>query len=150
MWFLFLFFALFFSVHSAKAEPTKVEFKILPAGEETLLSTGKARCYLLQDWLKLSIADSELSLLRGESVNLRKIVDLYQKKVASMTEINQSLVDDKSMLTEKSAGFERGYTECQSRLESCSSPVPWVIALVGGVVGAVGIAFAAGNWLGND
>jgi hypothetical protein len=150
VFFFLVLLALIFSISARAEEPVRVRFQVLPPGEEmTLGSKGKARCYFLSDWLQLAKADNELYTLRAESDNLREIVRLLQEKQKNLHAVNQSLFDDKTILLERSRSLETDIKDCRSRLASCGSYAPWVIAIIGGTMGVIGVAIGIGAWMGS-
>jgi hypothetical protein len=149
MWIFAVVFSLFVSLAHA-SEPVKVNFQLLSPGEEVVLAKGKARCYFLPEWLELAKADSELVMLRDASQNLNRVLELYQQKVKKMEDINKTLESDKTVMTTQNESLSKNVTYCQAQLDKCGSSAPWIVALAGGFIGVVGIAFAVGTWLGGS
>lgn len=126
---------------------TVVSFQLMPPGHDgQVQGVGRARYYLLDEYLQLAGFDSELVKLRADVQDLDTIAAGLKKALSAKDSIIQSLEADKKILADRSLRLEGNLKTCEDSLVDCSdcSIWPYVVGAVGTVLGAVG----AGVYLG--
>jgi hypothetical protein len=134
-----------FSCQEAYAQ-TVVMFKILPPGQDgQVQGVGRARYYLLDEYLKLAEFDSELSTLRLDLKAYQGIERSLSVEILAKEKIIKTLEEDKKILADRSLRLEGNWKKCEDSLIECSPCFwPYIVGAVGASVGLVG----AGIWLG--
>jgi hypothetical protein len=131
------------------ATPQVVDFKILPIGHDTTLPApvGRVRYYLLNEFLQLATFDSELVSDRAQLVALGNIQTELKKQLGDKDTQIQALTAEKQIFSDRSARLDTDLTKCQHDLVNASkAPIwPYVVAIVGGVVGIFGVGMWAGH-----
>lgn len=126
---------------------TVVRFQLLPPGHDgQVQGVGKARYYLLEEYLQLAQFDAELVKLRADTVDLRAINDELKKALDAKGVIITTLQADKKILADRCLRLEDSWKKCEDELVKCQTPViwPYIVGAVGAAVGLVGI----GIWVG--
>jgi hypothetical protein len=120
---------------------TVVSFQLLPPGHDgQVQGVGRARYYLLDEYLMLSKLDAEFVKMQADFQDLTMIVEGLKKALALKDTIIQSLESDKKILADRGIRLEGDWRTCEKALEDCASgPVwPYILAAGGAVLGIVG------------
>lgn len=133
-------------VSEAHAQTT-VTFKLLPPGHDgQVQGVGRARYFLLDEYLKLAEFDAELVKLRLDVLSYQGIERALNDQLAAKEKVIEALESDKKILTERGLRLEENWKKCESDLLEASSPTiwPYIVGAVGAAAGLVGV----GIWLG--
>jgi len=127
---------------------TIVTFKLMPPGHDGQVEgVGRARYYLLEEYLQLAQFDSELVKLRMDVETLRGVNKALTDQLVAQGAVIKSLLGDVELWRGKSNRIEDRWKQCEADLVSTSSPPLWsyIVAIIGGVVGLGGVAYAIGT-----
>ncbi len=114
-----------------------VEFKLLPPGNDGLVEgVGRARYYLLDEYLQLAEFDSELYVLRKDYEAVTKIGEILHEEIDARGREASVCLKELDLMADRSARLLNKWHTCESALQDCSSGgvAPY---LMGGAVGAV-------------
>lgn len=140
-----LFFILAFVVPQSLQAQVIVQFKVLPAGHDgQVQSVGRARYYLLNEYLKLAEFDSELVKLRLDVQALTDIETGLKKELAAKDEVIRTLTDDKNILLDRTQRLSSSWQKCEKALADSTTVWPYIVGAVGASMGLVGV----GIWVG--
>lgn len=133
---------------TAAQAQTVVVFQIMPPGHDgQVQGVGRARYYLLDEYLKLAEFDAELVKLRLDLQELQGIEKALKDQLAAKGKIIEGLEHDKTIMASRGLRLEGNLKTCEESLVKCQSPDIWPY-----IVGAVGVAFGMvgmGIWLGS-
>jgi hypothetical protein len=120
---------------------TVVTFQLLPPGHDgQVQGVGRARYYLLDEYLKLAKLDAEFVKMQADFQDLTMIVEGLKKALAAKDIIIQTIEDDKRLLAARGLRLEGDWQTCEKELEDCAggSIWPYILAAGGAVLGIVG------------
>ena len=123
------------------ANPTTIEFKLIPPGHDgQVQGVGRARYYLLDEYLKLAEFDAELVKLRFDVKDLQDIVDKQEKQLEDKDKAIATLESDKEILAKRALRLDGELDQCEKdKIELAGGPIwPYVVAIGGAVLGIVG------------
>jgi len=140
-----VFFAVSFSDPRPLQAQVVVTFKALPPGHDgQVQGVGRARYYLLNEYLKLAEFDSELFRLRADTKSLIDIETGLKKELEAKDVIIRTLESDKKILEDRSQRLNENWQKCEKALAACSPIWPYVVGILGASIGLVGF----GIWVG--
>ena len=120
---------------------TVVTFSILPPGKDgQVQGVGRARYYLLEDYLRLAQFDSELFSARNQLELWGRVGAGLKQELEAKDAVIKTLEDDKKILGDRSLRLEDKWKTCEKELQDASSgPIwPYFLAAGGAVLGIVG------------
>lgn len=122
-----------------------VEFKLLPPGELGIVNGEKHRVYTFDEWLVLAEFDAELVMLRADVKDHEAIVKKLEKVTAEKDKQIISLEKDKDILSKRSLRLDGDLEECEKKVvDLAGGPIwPYIVGVVGAVVGIVGVTMWA-------
>jgi septal ring factor EnvC (AmiA/AmiB activator) len=123
------------------AAPTTLEFKLLPPGHDgQVQSVGRARYYLLDEYLRLYQFDQELVKLRLDTKDQQEIIAKLELQLADKDKVISTLEDDKRQLNDRVTRLDKNLDDCEKQVIDLSGgPIwPYVVGAVGAVLGIVG------------
>ena len=117
---------------------TVITFKLLPPGHDgQVQGVGRARYYLLEDYLKLAQFDSELFSARNQLEIWERLVVGQEQELKAKDVVIKTLEDDKKVLGDRALRLDEKWKKCESELVNAAKVPIW-----GYVVGATGAALA--------
>ena len=142
-----VFFRCCYCIPEAHSQTT-VTFKLLPPGHDgQVQGVGRARYYLLDEYLQLAKLDAEFVKMQVDFGDLSTMIEGLRKEMTAKDTIITTLQADKKILADRGIRLEGNLKKCEDDLVSCSSSCMWPY-----IVGAVGVAFGLvgmGIWLGS-
>ena len=119
------------------ASSVTVEFRLLPPGHDGLVEgVGRARYYLLDEYLQLAKFDSELHMLRKDHDAITKVGEILREGIDARAREAAVCLKELDLMADRSARLLNKWHTCEGALQECSSGgvAPY---LMGGAVGAV-------------
>lgn len=123
------------------ANPVTLEFKLLPPGHDgQVQGVGRARYYLLEEYLQLNQFDQELVKLRLDVQDQVAIIDKLELQLKDKDKVISTLESDKEKLNDRVLRLDGALDQCEKdKIDLAGGPIwPYVVGAVGAVVGIVG------------
>jgi hypothetical protein len=127
---------------------TVVTFQLLPPGHfGKVQDVGPARYYLLEEYLELAKFDAELVKLRVDILTYQRIDRQRVEQLDAKDQVISTLENDKRVLAGRCERVEGNLETCEKELVKCSGGAiwPYVVGIVGAVIGAVGVGIYIGT-----
>lgn len=137
-----LIFAIVMLIHFP-ANAATVEFHLLPPGHDgQVQGVGRARYYLLEEYLELAAFDSELVAARSQLKAYDGLEKSYVAQLDAQAAIIATLEDDKKVLANDKTRIEAQWHRCEEDLLVQATPIwPYIFAAVGVGFGLVGLSY---------
>lgn len=122
------------------APPTTIEFRLLPPGHDGLVDgVGRARYYLLGEYLELAEFDSELYTLRKNYNTALRIMETLRIGLDVRTQENTACLKERDIMSARSGRLMQKWNECEKSLQKCNSSLwPYVVGIAGSILTVVG------------
>jgi hypothetical protein len=119
-----------------------VEFKLLPPGHDGLVEgVGRARYYLLDEYLQLAEFDSELYMLRKDYEAITTVEEALREGMAAQAHGADVCLKELDIMSSRSGRLLEKWHTCEKALRDCGGGyLPYVIGAVGTVLTIVGTA----------
>lgn len=128
-------------------EPVEIELFFMAAGEPVKLKSGVlGRGYTLKEWMNLVRIDNALHATQSQLHLLDDIKLQWTNIIGQKDGIIATLEADKEILASRSLRLEGKWEKCEDDLiDSSSGPIwPYVVGIVGSVIGIAGASVAIG------
>jgi len=118
------------------------EFKLLPPGRDGRVEgVGRARYYLLDEYLQLAEFDSELYMLRQDYEATVKVEKALQEGMAAQARGAEVCMKELDIMSSRSGRLLEKWHTCEKALQECGGGyLPYIIGAVGTVLTIVGTA----------
>jgi hypothetical protein len=146
-WALAFFVLMMTDPRPAQAQ-TVVAFQLMPPGHDgQVQGVGRARYYLLDEYLQLAQFDAELVKLRADVQDLTEVAAGLKRALDAKDTIIVALQADKKILADRCLRLEGSLNTCEKKLVECEGGTiwPYIVGAAGVVAGAVGLGFYLGT-----
>ena len=127
---------------------TVVTFSVLPPGKDgQVQGVGRARYYLLEDYLKLAQFDSELFSLRNQVEAWKRIDMGLKQELEAKDKVILTLEDDKKLLGDRALRLDEKWKKCEVELVNAAKIPIWgyVVGATGAALAILGVGLIAGS-----
>jgi hypothetical protein len=122
------------------ASTTTLEFRLLPPGHDGVVEgVGRARYFLLDEYLKLAEFDSELYTLRKNYDMALQVGKTMRSGLDAGVRESAACMKELDILSRRSGRLMQKWDECEKSLQECNgSAWPYIVAAVGSILTVVG------------
>ena len=119
-----------------------VEFKLLPPGHDGRVEgVGRARYYLLDEYLQLAEFDDELYMLRQDYVAITKVEKALREGMEAQARGADVCMKELDIMSSRSGRLLEKWHTCEKALQDCGPGYfPYIVGAVGTILTIVGTA----------
>lgn len=117
-----------------------VEFRLLPPGHDGLVEgVGRARYYLLDEYLELAKLDDELFMLRKDYDAVLEVGKSLRGVIDASKEESAACQKELDIMSDRSGRLLHKWSTCEARVQNCGGGyLPYAAGVIGGLLAIVG------------